>query len=211
MIVRLLRILMAGVIFVFATVVQAQGQDPKLWYIAVGAGGASYEDLDFGGGIAASMDTGFTVNGAFGRYIDDIRVIRLEGEVLYTRSGVDNLGGAQASGTLSNVGLMFNAYYDVRTGSSWRPYFGGGIGYSRVNFDKLTSGGVLVADASSNAFSWQIKVGVAYEFSPSWAVNVGYRYYGTDNLDFGTPTGGPHVTSEGSRISSAEVGLRLNF
>ena len=211
MIVRLLRILMAGVIFVFATGAQAQGQDPKLWYIALGAGGAWYEDLDFGGGVAASMDTGFTVNGAFGRYIDDIRVIRLEGEVLYTRSGVDNLGGAQASGTLSNVGLMFNAYYDFRTDSSWTPYFGGGIGYSLVNFDKLTSGGVLVANDSSNAFSWQIKVGVAYEFSPSWAVNIGYRYYGTDNLDFDSPTGGAHVTSEGSRISSAEVGLRLNF
>ncbi|GMQ76405.1 MAG: hypothetical protein BMS9Abin01_1682 [Gammaproteobacteria bacterium] len=211
MIVRLLRILMAGVIFVFATAAQAQGQDPKPWYVALGTGGAWYEDLDLRGGVAASMDTGFTVSGAFGRYIDDIRVIRLEGEVLYTRSDVDNLGGAQATGTLSNVGLMFNAYYDVRTGSSWTPYFGGGIGYSRVDFDKLTSGGVLVANDSSDAFSWQIKVGVAYEFSPSWAVNVGYRYYGTDNLDFDSPTGGAHVTSEGSRISSAEVGLRLNF
>ena len=211
MTVRLLRILMAAVIFVFATAAQAQGQDPKLWYVSLGAGGAWYEDLDFGGGVAASMDTGFTVNGAFGRYIDDIRVIRLEGEVLYDRSGVDNLGGAQATGTLSNVGLMFNAYYDFRTDSSWTPYFGGGIGYSRVNFDNLTVGGVPLANDTGDAFSWQIKAGVAYQFSPSWAVNLGYRYYGTDNLDFGGPAGGAHLTSEGTRISSAEVGFRFHF
>ncbi|GMQ76773.1 MAG: outer membrane beta-barrel protein [Gammaproteobacteria bacterium] len=210
MIVRLLRILMAGVIFVFATVAQAQGQDPKLWYVALGTGGAWYEDLDFGGGVSASMDTGFTVNGAFGRYIDDIRVFRLEGEVLYTRSGVGNLGGVPAKGTLSNVGLMFNAYYDVRTGSSWRPYFGGGIGYSRVDFDGLSSAGVTLVNDSDDVFSWQIKVGVAYEFSPSWAVNVGYRYYGTENLAFTGPAS-TRVTSEGTRISSAELGFRFNF
>jgi len=208
---RLLRILMAGVIFVFATAAQAQGQDPKLWYVSLGAGGAWYEDLALGGGVSASMDLGYTVTGAVGRYIDDIRVIRLEGEILYDRAGVDNLSGGLATGTLSNVGLMFNAYYDFRTDSSWIPYFGGGIGYSRVDFDKLTSGGVLLANDSSDAFSWQIKVGVAYEFSPSWAVNVGYRYYGTDNLDFGSPTGGAHVNSNGTRISSAEVGFRLYF
>jgi hypothetical protein len=28
------------------------------------------------------MDTGFTVNGAFGRYLDDERVIRLEAEAI---------------------------------------------------------------------------------------------------------------------------------
>jgi opacity protein-like surface antigen len=210
MTVRLLRILMAGVIFVFATAAQAQGQDPKLWYVSLGAGGAWYEDLDFGGGGYASMDTGFAVNGAFGRYIDDIRVVRLEAEVLYDRSSVDNLSGLPATGDLSNIGVMFNAYYDVRTSSNWIPYFGGGFGYSRVEFDKLASGGVQLVNDSDDVFSWQIKAGVAYEFSPSWVVNLGYRYYGTENLEFRAPSGA-RVTSEGSRISSAEVGFRLLF
>ena len=210
MTVRLLRILMAGVIFVFATAAQAQGQDPKLWYVSLGAGGAWYEDLDFGGGVEASMDTGFTLNGAFGRYIDDIKVIRLEAEVLYDRSSVANLSGVPATGDLSNIGLMLNAYYDFRTSSNWIPYFGGGIGYSRVEFDKLTSGGVQLVNDSDDAFSWQIKAGVAYEFSPSWVVNLGYRYYGTENLVFTAPSGA-RVTSEGSRISTAELGFRLLF
>ena len=63
---------------------------------------------------------------------------------------------------------------------------------------------------SDDAFSWQFKAGVAYEFSPSWAVNLGYRYYATDNLEFTGPGGVP-VTSDGTEIHSAELGFRLHF
>ncbi len=210
MIVRLLRVLMAGVVFVFAAGAQAQGQVPNPWYVALGAGGAWYNDLKFGGSPSASMDTGFTLNSAFGRYIDDIRVVRLEAEVLYATSDIGNLSGTTASGTLSNAGVMFNAIYDIRFNSSWVPYIGGGIGYSRVDFDGLSSGGVTLLNDSDDAFSWQFKAGVAYEFSPSWVVNLGYRYYGTDNLDFTDPAGA-QVTSEGSEIHSAELGFRFHF
>jgi len=210
MIVRLLRILMAVAIFLSGTGVQAQGQDPKLWYIDLGVGAAWYNNVSFGGGANAVMDTGFNLNGAFGRYIDDIRVIRLEGEVLYARSSISNLSGVPASGDISNLGVMFNAYYDFRNDSNWTPYLGGGLGYSRVSFDKLSSGGVTLLDDSDDAFSVQFKAGVEYEFSPSWAVNVGYRLYGTDNLVFSDPTGA-RVTSEGTLIQSAEFGFRLNF
>ena len=88
MIVRLLRILTAGVIFLSAAGAQAQVQDPKLWYVSLGTGGAWYEDVNLGGGVSASTDTGFTLTGAFGRYVDDIRVIRLEGQVLYNRASI---------------------------------------------------------------------------------------------------------------------------
>ncbi len=210
MIVRLLRILMAVAIFIFATGAQAQGQDPKLWYVAIGAGGAWYQDVDFGTGANASMSPGFTLNGAFGRYIDDIRVIRLEGEVLYDRSNIGDLSGVSASGTVSNGAVMFNAIYDIRFDSPWVPYLGGGLGYAIVDFDNFSSGGVTLLDDSAAAFAWQFKGGVAYEFSPSWVINVGYRYYQTDNLEFTDPTGA-RVSSGGTRIQSAEVGLRVLF
>ncbi len=113
MIVRMLRVLTAGVLFVFAAGVHAQTQDPKLWYVAIGAGGAWYQDLDLEGAILgdASMDTGFTVNGAFGRYLDNERVVRLEAEAIYDRADFSDIGGAKVSGNLSNVGLMFNLLY----------------------------------------------------------------------------------------------------
>lgn len=210
MIVRLLRVLMAGIVLVFACGAQAEEKGSKPWYFALNGGGAWYEDWKIDALGSASMDTGFTVSGAFGRYIDEIRVFRLEAEVLYDRASVGKISGTTASGTVSNTALMFNAIYDIRTDSSWVPYFGGGIGYSLVDMDKLSSGGVALFNDTDGAFSWQIKAGVAYEFSPAWAINLGYRYYDTGNLDFTGP-GGTQVTSEGTTIQSAELGIRFHF
>ncbi len=210
MIVRLLRILMAGGILVFATAAQAQGQDPKLWYVSFGAGAAWFDDADFSAGASPSADTGYMLSGAFGRYIDDIKVVRLEAEALYDSAEINNVSGLSSSGTLSNAAVMFNIYYDFRTSSNWTPYFGGGIGYARVDFDSLSTGGVTLLDDSADAFAWQVKAGVAYEFSPAWAINIGYRYYGTDTLGF-TAAGGIPAPSDGIRVQNAEVGFRFSF
>jgi opacity protein-like surface antigen len=212
MIVRMLRVVMAGMIFFVAAGAQAQGQDPKLWYVAAGAGGAWYADQKITGGAVGklSTDTGFALNGAIGRYLDDIRVLRLEVEGLYDNADVNNFGGTKAAGTLSNIGLMFNFLYDIQTGSSWIPYLGGGIGYSHVNMDNVTIAGVTVLDGTDNVFAYQFKAGIAYQFNPSMAVTLGYRYYGTDNLSFGGQPGGT-VKTEGTRIQNAELGFRFNF
>ncbi len=212
MIVRLLRVLTAGVVFVFAAGVQAQTQDPKLWYVSIGAGGAWYQDLKLNGAIVgtASMDTGFTVNGAIGRYLDNERVIRLEAEAIYDRADFSNIDGPKAGGNLSNVGLMFNLLYDIKTNSSWVPYLGGGIGYSLVSVDNLSLGGPTLIDDSAGTFSWQFKAGIAYQFNPSMAVTLGYRYYATDNVSFDSKVGGS-VNTSGTEIQNAELGFRFNF
>lgn len=212
MIVRMLRVLTAGMLFVFAAGAHAETQDPKLWYVTVGAGGAWYQDYKLQGAIVgtADMDTGFTVNGAFGRYLDDERVIRLEAEAIYDRADISNIGGTKVSGTLSNIGVMFNFLYDIKTNSRWVPYLGGGIGYSQVFLDDLSSGGVTLVDDSAGAFAWQFKAGIAYEFNPSMAVTLGYRYFATDNVSFDSKTGGS-VNTSGTDIQNAELGFRFNF
>lgn len=212
MIVRLLRLLTVGLICVYATGTQAQMQDPKLWYVAVGAGGAWNDDQTLSGTAATNVatKTGFTVNGAIGRYLDDIRVLRLEAETIYDRSDVSSINGAGAGGNIYNVGLMFNFLYDIQTGTNWIPFLGGGIGYSRVTIDNLSQGGTTFVDDSDNAFSWQFKGGIAYQFNPSMAVTLAYRYYGTDNLSFDSTTGAS-VKTGGTRIQNAELGFRFHF
>ena len=211
---RVLRALTAGVIFVFAAGAQAEGQDSKPWYVAVSAGPAWYSGTRLTqGGTAGTLKTkspAVGISGAFGRYIDDIKVIRLEGEVLYTRGEVSNVGGVSADGNLSNLGLMFNAFYDFNTNSNWTPFIGGGLGFSQVTIDNLSVGGVAAIDDSSEAFSWQFKTGVSYQFNPSLSINGAYRVYGTDNLSF-KDTLGATVNSEGTVVQIAEFGLRFNF
>ena len=213
MIVRLLRVFTAGVIFAFAAGVQAQGQDPKLWYVALGAGAAWSSGLSVTGTTTGTVNLkqpGFNVSGAFGRYIDDIKVIRLEGEVLYFQSDVSNISGTAASGDLSNASLMFNAFYDFNTDSNWTPFIGGGIGYAHVTYDNLSVGGATRIDDSDDAFAWQFRAGVSYQLSPSLSINGSYRLYGTDNLIFKDPTNAS-VTSEGMLNQGAEFGVRFHF
>lgn len=209
MIVRMLQVAMTGVILMFAIGAQAQSQVPNPWYVAIGGGGAWYSDQNFSG-TSVSMETGFSANGAFGRYLDDIRVIRLEAESLYDRANIGSLGGAGANGTVSNVGLMFNLLYDIQTGTKWIPYIGGGIGYSWVDFDGVSQNGVTALSDTNSAFSWQFKGGIAYQINPSMAVTLAYRYYETDNLSFKSPTGAS-VKTDGTRIQNAELGFRLHF
>jgi opacity protein-like surface antigen len=213
MIVRLLRVFTAGVIFVFATGVQAQGQDPSPWYVGLGAGPAWSSGLSVTGAITGTVNSkqpGFNVSGAFGRYVDDIRVIRLEAEVLYNRNDISNISNTAADGNLSSVSLMFNAFYDFNTDSNWTPYIGGGIGYARVAFDDLSVGGTTLIDDSGDTFAWQFKAGVSYQFNPSISISANYRLYGTDNITFKDPANAT-VNSEGALNQGAELGVRFHF
>ena len=123
MILRSLRFPAAGVLFAFAASAHAQAPDPKLWYVAGGLGASFYRDMTFSGGVVGdlSMQTGYTGNVAIGRYLDDIRVLRLEIEGVYARADFDNSAGAQTLGDISNGSLMVSFLYDIHTGSHWVP------------------------------------------------------------------------------------------
>ncbi len=44
-----------------------------------------------------------------------------------------------ADGDLSSTSLLINGWYEFETNSSWRPYVGGGIGYTNVDADVDTA------------------------------------------------------------------------
>lgn len=215
MIRRSFRLLTAGLLLAFAAGAQAQGQDPKLWYVAGGLGATWYDDLTISGAGAGrlSMDTGYTGNVSIGRYLDDIRVLRLEVEGVFSRANINNFGGAKADGSLDNSSLMVNFLYDIQTGTPWVPFLGGGIGYSRVGMNNLSAvGGPTLVDSSDNVFAYQFKGGVAYQFDPAWAVTVAYRYFATENPSFSGSSAMPGtVNTGGTRSHNAEVGFRFNF
>ena len=214
MILRSLRFLMAGVLFAFAASAQAQGSDPKLWYLAAGGGATFYEDMTFSGAVAGdiSMGVGYTGNVAIGRYLDDARVIRLELEGVYARADINNSAGFKTGGSISNGGAMLNFLYDIHTGSPWVPFLGGGIGYSYITIDNLSDAdtGAVFVNGSDGVFAYQFKGGVAYQFTPAWAMTVAYRYFATDNPGFATTTPGT-ANSGGIRSHNAEIGFRFNF
>jgi opacity protein-like surface antigen len=215
MILRSLRFLTAGTLIAFATTASAEGtveQGP--WYLTAGVGATFYQDMTFTGAVSGdiSMGTGYSGNVAVGRFMDDERALRLEFEGIYSQADINNSAGFKTGGDISNASIMFNFIYNIHTDSPWVPYVGGGLGYSLVTINNLsdTATGATFVDGSDNAFAYQFKAGVAYKFSPDWALTLGYRYIATDNLGIATTTPGT-ANSEGTKSHNAELGFRYNF
>ena len=81
--------------------------------------------------------------------------------------------------------LLANAYYDIRTGTAWSPYLGLGVGFAvnqvTRNLDYSdTAGTDDVASAGNRTtdvqFAGAAMVGVTYDISTLWALDVNYRF-----------------------------------
>ncbi len=209
-------IVSAGIVALLALLLPsaAWAQD-KPWYVAGGLGASFLNDVDTtdstGFTITTDFDTGFLGTGAFGRSFGNFRA---EGEVFYNTNDVSTVSALgislAGSGDVSTTGLMVNGYYDFETNSKWRPYIGGGIGGANVSVNSLSVLGFLLADDDDTVFAYQVKVGVAYEFSPAWAGTLGYRFFATEDPDFDAPDGTPFST-DGIQAHVIELGVRFRF
>ncbi len=78
--------------------------------------------------------------------------------------------------------LLLNGYYDFRTGTPWTPYIGGGLGFAvnqlTQSYDENIQG--VAANYSQRStdvqFAAAAMVGVSYDFSSFFAIDVNYRY-----------------------------------
>lgn len=75
--------------------------------------------------------------------------------------------------------LMFNTYYDLPTGLPLRPYLGAGAGLAHVKaqFKSRSDGYADKFKMSDNHFAWQVGGGFAYELTPEWTLDIGYRFF----------------------------------
>lgn len=121
---------------------------------------------------------------------------RAEIELSYSRSDVDGVTFSapnplrfNANGDLTSVSLFVNGWYELEIGQSWRPYVGGGIGYTNVDADINSTAAVNRFDDSDGGFSYQLGVGVTIPVGTSGTIDVGYRYKETQDLSFKSQTG----------------------
>ena len=180
----------------------------KGWYVSGNAGFSTLMDGDFqdvfpvaGVSVTAKgeseYDTGFGISGAVGRSWGKFR---LEGEFSYRKNDLDKLtitsvGAAGVlvtgvaafalEGDVTSLGLLANVYYDFGTGKKWVPFVMGGIGGAIVGLDVTSIGGAAVTyDESDEVLALQIGGGIAYNISPTTAVNLSYRYFRTADPTF---------------------------
>lgn len=159
----------------------------------------------------SEFDTGYNIGAAVGY---DFGQGRLEAEVAYRQNDFDkiNIDGIDfsADGDASALSLMVNGYLDIENQSPFTPYLGAGIGVADISFNDVEVVGVGFADDEDTVFAYQLAAGVGIEVAPALIIDLGYRYFATDDpeLDDDLALGGFETEYDSHNVS---VGLRMNF
>jgi opacity protein-like surface antigen len=227
------------------------------WYVSGSAGATFLNDADISGDVITTVatirtrsnfksehDTGFTVMGAMGRRVGDN--FRLEAEIGYRRNALDNITAAPtsaftdthspgkgvdfnvASGDVSALSFMVNAFYDIPLDMPLKPYLGGGVGLAHLWADAVAhdptipipasclilgdpSECVRVVDISDNdtVFAYQFGAGLGYEIIPNLTASVDYRYFATTDPSFSGPKGSEFDAEY--RTHNVSLNLRYGF
>lgn len=191
-------------------------------------------------GWETEFDTGFALNAQFGYAFDNGFRVELEGAYsrydVDTHSGL-TVGGADidgvdsavltrgtpdaanptvgdliadGQGNVTNFGIFGNIFYDIQTGSGFKPFVGGGIGYQWVDVEFEPSG-VEVANDDDGVFAYQLMAGASYELSPSTELFGQYTYRATTE-DADIPlTLLPATLGVESSQSIISAGVRVKF
>ncbi len=140
--------------------------------------------------ISVDTDTGFAINGAVGYQFEQARV---ELDLGYSQNNTNSVainGGAVApvDGRFDVWTLSANGFYDIPTGSAWRPYIGGGVGVASLGANNVAVDlpvlGEAVLDDSGISPIFQAQTGVAYDFSERASAYVGYRLQAVPGTNF---------------------------
>ena len=171
----------------------AQAATPINGWYASGFGGYAYVPNNINTtyyGLTrshATFESGFDAGGSLGFKSNPMRY---EGELTYIKADLNkfNINQIQQTGNngYSNAFVaLANVYYDFpNLLNAIQPFRGVGVGYGWVE-DKLNSTGPLGItqfSGSNSAVAYQATGGLIYNFSESYALNLGYRYVASAHL-----------------------------
>jgi opacity protein-like surface antigen len=158
-----------------------------------------------------------------GRKFTDFRA---EGEVLYTNNALKNgtlplpsllaptnISSDNISGNVSNLAVMLNGYYDLNTGTSFKPFLGAGIGYSSTNLNASIPTTNVALKGSSSGLVYQFKVGASYSVSEKTDLYLQYRHINAPLRGSLTIDGNNTNANTSGTLNSSivEFGSRINF
>jgi opacity protein-like surface antigen len=106
---------------------------------------------------------------------------RTELELNYSSFGVNkgilNSESFPLSGNISTTSVLVNGYYDIPTGSKFRPYLGAGIGFGIIS-GKIKDQGIETDLGTGSSLAYQGKVGLQYEIAKKGNAFAEFRYLG---------------------------------
>jgi opacity protein-like surface antigen len=153
-------------------------------YISGNLGAVIVNDSDIDDGPFSgevTFDTGYGFLAAFGSSNQHSRV---ELEVGYRKNDfdeikIDGLGKFDIDGDVSSYSLMGNIYYDFSKEGGFYPFIGVGIGAAYVELDSDDAG-----SEDDTELAYQVILGGSFTSSVGLSIDLQYRYFATDDLDF---------------------------
>ncbi|AMV72481.1 outer membrane beta-barrel protein [Desulfuromonas carbonis] len=94
-----------------------------------------------------------------------------------------------AEGTVSADSLLLNSFAAFRNRSPVTPYLGVGAGVAQLTVDNLVVDGVPLIDDDTLVFAWQAGCGLDIDLTRWLRLDVGYRYFATQNTKFNNTSG----------------------
>lgn len=159
------------------------------WYLRLDGGYRSGDVANgtaFGNPITSTkVDESGTIGGGFGfKY----QWLRSDLTVDYGGAGklvsATALGSPTVSQKMQNLTTLLNGYLDLGTWWGMTPYVGAGFGYTYFKPTTVTVFGAPTSVANNNwNFTWGLMAGASITLSPSFLIDVNYRY-----LDMGEAT-----------------------
>jgi len=160
-----------------------------------------------------------------------LKNLRLEGEAGYRSNKIDDakviipslIVGAEVKGGEGDVtswSFLANIWYDFPIGKQWTMHLGGGIGavqMSLKDFSLIISPVVpdpptwkrLLSNDTDWEFAYQASIGIAYQLTKRFIVDLDYSYFTIADLEFtdvdGNKFGGEH------RSGNYQLSIRYLF
>jgi opacity protein-like surface antigen len=133
-------------------------------------------------------DAGYNAGGRLGFKSNPMRY---EGEVTYLHSNLKRyyttpLQSNRIKGSTSATAAMVNIYYDFHDFvPAIQPFLGIGLGYAWVEgrLNNADTFGTANFKASDGVFAYQATAGLAYNFAENYALDIAYRFLGTQHIE----------------------------
>jgi outer membrane protein OmpA-like peptidoglycan-associated protein/outer membrane protein W len=138
--------------------------------------------LELDNGWMAAIGAGYAFANGF----------RAEGELAYRSNDVSD---AFSSASIDATSAMANLFYDFHREGEVQPYIGAGVGYASVEPE---------GTSSDSGLAWQALAGFSVPVRPQLSLDVGYRYFRVNDLDFSG-------ISADYTHQAVTVGLRYQF
>ena len=171
-----------------------------------------------------AFDLGFGVDAAvgydFGSFRADLEFTYLTSKFVFDVDPDDGRGDNEdADDTLTVIGGMANAWYDLDTGSAWTPYIGVGVGATLLSVQLATGQDEedQYFDGSGLGFAYQAGVGVAFEVLSGFSLTAGYQFFGTLETDVTDDNGttdnddDDHTVTPTLMAHGIQLGMRFLF